>query len=264
MTGWSNQYKNLTVEKKGNICDLTFNRPEKRNAISEDLMLEVLDAIENINAEEEIRAVVIKGAGHDFCAGFDFQYFGSDVSTEDVRRVVDIGPKLKNAILNARPITIASIGGNCVGGGVVIAFACDFRFATQNSKFWLPETKLGIPVAFGAIPMLSDGLPRSLAMDFVLLGRTLTAQELLDVQLLNGIASSAEDRDEHVARICAEIADIPKMAAELTKKQILAARDSWTRTPYEFADASLLQVSLTDPESIEKREQLVSALRGNR
>lgn len=262
MNRWLGEYNNIKLEKNGSSCTLTLNRPKRRNAITEDLMLEMMDAIEKINAEEEIRVVIIKGAGRDFCAGFDFQYFEPDVSPEQVKRVVAIGPKFKNAIMNLRPITVASIGGNCVGGGVVIAFACDFRYASEDSRFWLPETQLGIPLAFGSIPMLSDGLSKAIAMEFVLLGGKLTAQELFEARLLNGVADETK-RDERVAEVSKEIIAIPALVADYTKRQLLAARDSWSRTPYEFADASLLHAGLTDKECIEKRAELIRAMRMN-
>lgn len=262
MKGWSKEYKNIKLVRDGSSCSLILNRPERRNAITEDLMLEAMDAIGRINEEEDIRVVVIKGSGRDFCAGFDFQYFEPDVSADHVRRVVAIGPEFKNAITNLRPITVACIGGNCVGGGVVIAFACDFRYASEDSRFWLPEAKLGIPLAFGSVPMLSDGLPKSIAMEFVLLGGKLTARQLFEARLLNGVADE-RTRDERVAEVCKEITEIPSLVADFTKRQMLAARDGFTRTPYEFADASLLHAALTDGECIEKRERVIRAMRGN-
>jgi len=108
--------------------------------------------------------------------------------------------------------------------------------------------------------MLSDGLPKPIAMEFALLGGKLTAQELFEARLLNGVANERE-RDERVADVSKEIMEIPALVADLTKKQMLAARDSWSRTPYEFADASLLHAGLTDRECTEKRERLIRKLR---
>jgi len=253
-------YKNINLQVDEAICRLTFNRPDRRNSLSEELMCEVLDAIEKINRDSSIRVVVLSGAGQNFCAGFDMRYFEHDTRPEEVREVVAMGPKFKNAITNLRPITIASIAGNCVGGGVVVALACDFRFASLDSNFWLPETQWGIPLAFGSLPMLNEGMTKPKAMEFILLGRKLTAKELFGANLLNGVGTIAE-RDSLVSKACEEIVAIPAPVADITKRQVLAAREAWTRSPYEFSDAALLYNALTDKQCQDARARLMQRIK---
>ncbi len=258
------KYETIEVNTNRDICTIALNRPGRRNAITEQLMLDIIAAIEDINNNKEIRVVIIKGNGPDFCAGFDFQYFDDSVTPEEVSRVVDLGCKFKNMIINMRAITIACIDGNSVGGGVVIALACDFRYATKDSVFWLPETKLGIPLAFGSMPMLSDGMTRAQAMEFVLLGSKMYAADLFRSGLLNKVFDNKNDLERQVQLTSEQINNLPALVADITKKQILASWEDKLRSAYEFTDSVLLHAGLIDSDSNAKRRAFVHSIQAKR
>ncbi len=250
----------VIVEAEGAIGTMTLNRPDALNAFNRELMEDIIAATRWFNDRPEVKVVVVRGSGSSFCAGFDLQYFSSLASPEAVRDVVALGRPLADAVARMRATTIASVHGHCVGGGVVLAAACDFRYASADALFHLPETALGIPLAWGGIPWLVREMGPLRAAEFVLLCERLSAQRVESLGLLNAVLGSKDQLDEHVSRIADTLAQRSRLVLETTKQQIHAAREELAANHYSFCDAHILHSAFTDEESSECRSSYLAAL----
>jgi len=129
------------------IATMLLNRPERLNALSRVLLGEIVDACRWLDATTEIKAVVVRGAGRAFSAGFDLGDFQSLDDEVNPRDSADLGRLAAEALTDTRPLTVAAVHGHCVGGGLVLAAACDLRIAADDVRFSIPEVDLGIPLA---------------------------------------------------------------------------------------------------------------------
>ena len=146
-------FETLRIEHEGRIGRITLNRPEKLNPLSTLCLEELALAAEWFDGQDAIRVVVVTGAGRAFTAGADLSAFTAGDSSI-ARSGADAGRLMAEAIEGMQAVTIAAIHGHCVGGGVVLAGACDFRVAAESTRFSIPEVDLGIPLAWGGIPRL--------------------------------------------------------------------------------------------------------------
>jgi hypothetical protein len=144
----------LTIDTAGPVARLTLTRPEKRNALSPELLEALIDAARALDAQPEVTVAILSGAGRSFCAGFDLNSFAAQEGEGRTRETADLGRRMAEAVTTMRAVTIAQVHGHCVGGGLVLAAACDLRVAAEDTMFSIPEVELGIPLAWGGIPRL--------------------------------------------------------------------------------------------------------------
>ena len=166
----------LSWEEDGPVGLLTLRRPERANAYHQPLLMELDATLQGIRTREEIRVVVITGEGRHFCAGADL----NELATRSVEEVLSLfSQKVFNDLARLPRLTLAAIRGAAMAGGLELALACDLRMASEDARFGLPETKLGlIPAAGGTqrLPRLI-GIPR--AKEMILAGRELGSEEAL-------------------------------------------------------------------------------------
>ena len=138
-------FDTLTVEVSDRVGRLTLNRPDKLNPLSWQCLAEIAAAARWFDTQPAVRVVIVAGAGRAFSAGADLSTFSgrSEIST---REAADHGRKMAVALEAMDAIAIAAIQGWCVGGGLVLAAACDLRIATDDAMFSIPEVDLGIPL----------------------------------------------------------------------------------------------------------------------
>lgn len=139
----------LLSERVDGALVLTLNRPDKRNALSLELLARLEEELEKAAEDSSLRAVVLTGAGNkSFCAGIDlgvlFEHLSSNPSGEKIRKVQRRLQELFTRLEELEKPTVAAIEGTCVGGGFELALACDFRIASSESKFGFPEAKIGM------------------------------------------------------------------------------------------------------------------------
>src|SRR5581483_11726391 len=144
------EFTTLTLDCGGPIARLTLNRPDRLNALSPQALVELVEAARVLADSEEVKVVVLGGAGRAFSAGFDLNSLDAEPSADRV----DLGRRMAGALTGIPALTIAAVHGHCVGGGVVLAGACDIRIAAESTRFVIPEVELGIPLAWGGIPRL--------------------------------------------------------------------------------------------------------------
>lgn len=250
----------VVVNVNGPVGTLTLNRPQALNAFDRILMEDIIAAARWFDTQEEVKVVIVQGEGRAFCAGFDLQHFSSLASPNAVREVVALGRPLADAVARMRATTIAAVHGHCVGGGVVLATACDFRYASVDARFHLPETALGIPLAWGGVPWLVREIGPMRAMEFVLLCERIDAATAADMGLLNEVLPSREALLQQVRNTADTLARRSRLVLEATKQQVSAARDELAANHYSFCDAHLLHSAFTDEESRQSRLDYLDGL----
>lgn len=246
------QLQSVAVAVDGTVGTLTLNRPGALNAFDRQLMEDIVEAALWFDRRHDVKVVVVAGRGRSFCAGFDMDYFDASASAEQIRDIVALGHRLAQTVSRMRATTIAAVHGHCIGGGVVLMAACDFRYASPDARFLLPETELGIPLAWGGIPWLVREMGPLKATEFVLMCDRIDADAALELGMLNAVVP-ADTLQDHVNRIAMRLCERSKLVLEATKQQVIAARDELASNAYSFGDAHLLHSALLDKESVQTR-----------
>jgi enoyl-CoA hydratase/carnithine racemase len=243
-------FKALLVEVNGRIGRVTLNRPEKLNALSRQLMSEIVELGAWLKLREDIRVVIVSGAGRSFCAGFDLNDFSSASAGESPRIAADLGRLATNALTDVPQLTIAAVHGHCVGGGVVFVAACDLRVATTETTFIIPEVDLGIPLAWGGIPRLVREIGPALTKELVLTCRPFDAAEAKSIGFINRVVAP-EDLDITVNELAENLASKTLYSLHSTKQQVNAVMEEIAGTGRSAGDADMLVYAMRDPESRE-------------
>jgi enoyl-CoA hydratase/carnithine racemase len=245
-------FEAIKVSADGATGELLLNRPEKLNALSGQMLEELISAADWYSGQEEVKVVVVRGEGRAFSAGADLTTFGqsdADTSEEGRLQAADLGRRMADALTDMRPVTIARIHGHCVGGGLVIAAACDLRIAAADTLFSIPEVDLGIPLAWGGIPRLVREIGPAATKELVLTCREFGAEEAKALGFLNRVTEPdrlAEEVDELAARLSAQ----PSYSLELTKRHVNEVAEESGSTANSIEDARALIGALEDPESL--------------
>jgi enoyl-CoA hydratase/carnithine racemase len=243
-------FETLLVEVDGRIGRVTLNRPDKLNALSRQLMSEIVELGAWLKLREDIRVVILSGAGRSFCAGFDLNDFSSASAGESPRIAADLGRLATNALTDVPQLTIAAVHGHCVGGGVVFVAACDLRVAATETTFIIPEVDLGIPLAWGGIPRLVREIGPALTKELVLTCRPFDAAEAKSIGFINRVVAP-EDLDITVNELAENLASKTLYSLHSTKQQVNAVMEEIAGTGRSAGDADMLVYAMRDPESRE-------------
>jgi enoyl-CoA hydratase/carnithine racemase len=253
------EFDTLLVALDGPVGLLTLNRPERLNPLSVATLRELVAAARWFDQQDGVKAVVVRGAGRSFSAGADLATFGGP-SRVSPREAADLGREMADAVEAMRAVTIAAIHGWCVGGGLVLAAACDLRVASQDARFSIPEIDLGIPLTWGGIPRLVREIGPARTKELVLTGRRFDAPEAKAAGFLNSVvaADALEAEVQALARGLAAKATHPLF---VTKRHVNAVTSQMVGTAFSWSDADLLLTSLTDPECAEVRKRYLASRR---
>ncbi|MBW2090869.1 MAG: enoyl-CoA hydratase/isomerase family protein, partial [Deltaproteobacteria bacterium] len=175
------QYETLLFDREGDVAVITFNRPERMNAISDQMRHELCEAIETANQDEDVGAIVLTGAGKAFCAGADVSRFESrDAAPGEIPKPrFDWGAQ----VCASKPI-VCCINGYAIGAGLTRTLPCDVRIASTAASFSMRFVKLGLVPELGSTFFLPQIVGMQAAMDLSLSGRTIDAQEALRIGLV--------------------------------------------------------------------------------
>ncbi len=185
-------FENLLYEKKGAIAYVTVNRPKVLNALNMATMEELRTVFHGIKDDPDVRVVIFTGAGEKaFIAGADINELARHNAVEG-KAYTHKGQSVLNLIENLGKPVIACINGFALGGGCEMAMACTMRLASDNAKLGQPEVKLGIIPGYGGTQRLPRLVGKGLAMQLVLSGEMITAQEAYRIGLVNEVVSQAE------------------------------------------------------------------------
>ena len=244
-------FDTLLAEADGAVGRLTLNRPEKLNPLSTKTLTEIAAAAHWFDEQRDVKVVIVGGAGRAFSAGADLASFGGpqEVST---REAADIGRRMADALEGMRALSIAAIQGWCVGGGVVLAAACDLRVASEDARFSIPEVDLGIPLAWGGIPRLVREIGPALTKELVITCRPFDAAEAKAAGFLNRVVP-AEDLEKTVLELAQSMAAKASHAIFSTKRHVNAVTDQMVGTMRSWSDADGLVTAFGDEECREAR-----------
>jgi enoyl-CoA hydratase len=206
----------VLVERDEPVAVVRLNRPEQRNALSNQLMSELVGALENLDADEAIRCIVLTGDDKTFAAGADIKelsdathfelYFGGRIDKWD-------------AIRKIRTPIVAAVSGYCLGGGCELAMACDLIVASETAQFGQPETNLAVLPGAGGTQRLTRAIGKSKAMDVILTGRFLTADEAERAGLVARVFPR-ESWLEDAKGVAASIAEKSPVGVRLAKEAV--------------------------------------------
>jgi|HubBroStandDraft_1064217.scaffolds.fasta_scaffold10660_3 enoyl-CoA hydratase len=198
----------MLAEVEGSIGWMTFNKPERRNAVSLDMWEAMPEILEEFENDPAVRVIVLKGAGDKaFVSGADISQFekarSSEAANAHYDRISDLAGK---ALAECGKPTIAMIRGYCIGGGLGIAIGCDIRIASDDSKFGIPAARLGVGYGAPGVKKLVGLVGPSYTKEIFFTARHFTATEAQTMGLVNRVVQGVELED-YTRKYCATIAD---------------------------------------------------------
>ena len=223
------RWQTLEVERDGPILRVWLARPERRNALNTTALEEIARCFTELQTDFETRVVILGGRGPSFCAGADRKdppgsarlLSSSDATDRERRWLSQLGWRARQAIEDVEAVTIARLQGHAVGGGCVLALACDFRIAAEGTLFHVPEVDLGIPLTWGATPRLIQELGAARARELILMCERVDAARAEQWGLVHRVVEP--DRlDATLDDWARRLAGKPELAVHMTKTQLRA------------------------------------------
>jgi enoyl-CoA hydratase len=215
---------NVLVEREGHVVTVTMNRPAARNALDLEMLARMADAWEMIDGDDGVRCAILTGAGGHFCSGSDLKsMFGAPREENEWQARYEKDPDLHwKAFLRHRRLKkplVAAVEGYCVAGGTEILQATDLRVAAAGSRFAIAEAKWGLFPLGGSTVRLRRQIPYTLAMDMLLTGRQLSAEEAFRIGLVGRVVPDGTALAE-AKRIAEQIAQNGPIAVQAIKRSV--------------------------------------------
>ncbi len=236
-----------SVNVGGKLGELLLDTPAKLNPLSTNTLRSIEKAARWFDGHDDLRVVVVRGAGRVFSAGASLAAFGPSNAQADPRHDSDAGWRMGRAMDEMRAVTVAQIHGWCVGGALVVASCCDLRIASDDARFSIPEIDLGIPLAWGGIPRLVREIGPAATKELVMTCRPFDAPEAVRLGFLNRTVPIGE-LEGAVDELVRTLISKPKLALLSTKAHVNAVTESMVATGRSWADADGLMGGLRDPE----------------
>jgi enoyl-CoA hydratase len=242
-------YEDLIFEKRGFTAWITLNRPDKLNALRENLVRELYRALEQAEKDDDVRVVVVRGAGRAFSAGYDLDEEAKLTTGEQWRDHLDLDIRTTMKVWEMPKPVIAAVHGYCLAGACELAMACDITVATEDAILGEPEIRFGSGPVTLIMPWVV-GLKKT--RELLYTGDTLTAQEAERIGMINRVVPK-DKLEEEVQKLADKIAKVPPAVMRLTKVplnrnyEIMGLRES---VQYNLEASSLLN-SVAVPEQVE-------------
>lgn len=212
-------YQYIIYEKSEGIATITLNRPEALNAFSKEVIEEVLNAIEDVKTDENVRVVVLTGAGEKaFSAGADIKAM-KGMNALKARELSLMGEKLCLALENLEKPVIAAINGYALGGGLEVAMACDIRIASENARMGQTEINIGLIPGWGGTQRLTRLVGATKAKELIFTGKIIDARTAEQIGLVNMVVPQSNFR-ETVRQFALELAQKAPVALNIAKALI--------------------------------------------
>lgn len=226
MTAW----KTITVERRDRVGLITLNRPEALNALNLELMTELVAAATELDADTGIGAIVLTGSAKAFAAGADIKEM---VSKDYQEMYASDWFEGWNRFTAVRTPIIAAVSGFALGGGCELVMMCDIVIAGENAKFGQPEIKLGVIPGMGGSQRLTRAIGKAKAMELILTGRTMAAEEAERAGLVSRIVPTENVLDEALA-VAATIGSMSLPIAMMAKEVVNAAYETMLENGIRF------------------------------
>jgi enoyl-CoA hydratase len=235
MTQSAPQMTTISIRLDGAVAEVSLNRPDRSNALNEAMWQELRTAMRWADATTEVRAVVLSGAGKNFCAGIDLAMLGGVAqavahvdparSREKLRRLVLDLQDCLSSIEQCRKPVLAAIQGACIGGALDMVTCCDMRYASADAVFSVREVDVGMAADVGTLQRLPRLVPEGVARELAYTGRNVEAAEAERIGLVNRAFASAEELAAGVMQIAQAIAAKSPLAIRGTKEMLNYGRD---------------------------------------
>ncbi|MDP4221635.1 MAG: enoyl-CoA hydratase-related protein, partial [Bacteroidota bacterium] len=216
------ELKNLILHREGFVATIQLNRPQALNALNLELMNELISTFESLDKDDSVRCIVLTGNEKAFAAGADIKEMANASAVEMLER--DQFSKWDKIRKVKKPI-IAAVSGFALGGGCELMMHCDIVIASETAKIGQPEINIGVMPGAGGTQRLTRAVGKVLAMELVLTGRFLSAEEALKAGLINRVVP-VEFYLEEAQKLAGEIANRPPVAVRLAKEAILKSFDT--------------------------------------
>jgi len=218
-------YATLKVELKGAVATVVLDRPEARNAMSAQLMREMIACAARLGPRRELDVVIVRGAGKWFSAGADLRdarrWGNGELPFDRQREIASLGFRMARAWEELPQITIAAIEGYAIGGGLALAAALDWRVIAADAFVSLPEIALGIPLTWGTLPRLVNLVGPARAKRLAILCERITAEEAGAMALVDYIAPPGKALAEARA-LAKKVLALPRNSVRMTKESVNA------------------------------------------
>ncbi len=215
-------YDDLLLEKEGRIATITLNVPEKLNALTKKMQMSLPLAVDEVAEDDEVRVVIVTGAGRGFSSGADVTAMRGRVTTSEVSRYTlqqvigwpfaDLFPRLNKPV-------IAAINGPCVGGGLSLALSCDIRIASDAARFGVAQVARGLVPDYGMTFYLPHVIGMSRALELMFTGQLISAAEAERMGIISRVVPH-EELMKATRELAARIAQQAPIPIELTKKMV--------------------------------------------
>ena len=225
-------YETIQVSQEGPVAVVTLNRPERRNALSLELMLELIAALGEIGGSRETRAVILAAAGKVFCSGHDLgQMTGRDIN--DYRRIFDVCCELMEKVQAIPQPVIAEVQGIATAAGCQLVATCDMAVASEDAKFATPGVKIGL---FCTTPMvaLTRAIGRKRALEMLLTGEMVDARRAAEWGLINHVVR-AEELREATRQLAAKVVEASSLVVAIGKQAFYTQIDLDQEKAYAYA-----------------------------
>lgn len=178
----------VELHRDAGVAVVTINRPERRNAVTPEVQLAMIELLRAVEADDDVRAVVITGAGNDFCVGGDFAVVEAMMASDAEReRLAGIHAQIADCVLGLAKPVIAAVNGPALGFGAELAAFCDMVVMSDNAFLCDPHVRMGLPPAPGALLIWPQLTSRAIAAELMLTGREVPAEEALRLGLANRV-----------------------------------------------------------------------------
>jgi len=229
------KYSTLLIEKKENIGTITLNRPDILNALSALAFQEFIAALHEVDQDDEIRVVIVTGAGRAFSAGLDLEEAKQGPSEFDLQAtpVQDSLPWIPQIMRNMKKPIIAAVNGAAAGGGFTIALASDIRIASEDARLVAPFLRVGLMPELGSTYNLPRLIGIAKACEIIFNAKTVTAKEAKEIGLVNEVVP----RDELMSftwKMATEISQMAPIPLQLSKRALYQGLDSQLAAQVQF------------------------------
>jgi len=230
VTGTLNTFEQIEVGRQGSVARIVLNRPEKRNALSLALMQEMISALEELGRDQDVRAIVIEGAGPAFSAGHDLaELVGRELAY--YQDTFDTCVRMMNAIHVVPQPVIARVHGVATAAGCQLVAACDLAIAAESARFGTPGVKIGLFCSTPMVP-ISRAVGRKRAMEMLLTGELIDARTALDWGLVNRVVPD-DELDAALAELVERIARTSPLTVGIGKEAFYVQIDLDERQAYD-------------------------------
>ena len=234
----------VLTETRDQVLVITINRPEAKNAINGAVAAGMVDALDRLDADDELRVGVLTGAGGTFCAGMDLKAFLSGdlpvIESRGLAGLTQAPPR--------KPL-IAAVEGWALAGGFELVLACDLAVASEAARFGVPEVKRSLIAGAGAALFLAQRIPQALALELLLTGEPISAARAAEIGLVNRLAPEGGALDAAL-ELASTIAANGPLAVAVTKQIARSAAD-WTADEAWARQDELMQPVFTSEDAIE-------------